>query len=152
METMETIFWLNETCIHPKKNGKKCLVKEKNRLHRHKSSSSCSSWPWFTDNPRVSVYFAGKSQPHCKPGILILRVNLETMETMETMETIFWLNETCIHPKKKKVRNVWLRKKIVSIDANRLHRTKSSSHLRYRPRDYWYPRGWLNIFFIIVYI
>jgi hypothetical protein len=32
--TMETIIWLNETLTRSKKNGRKSLVKEKNRLHR----------------------------------------------------------------------------------------------------------------------
>ena len=52
--TMETIFWLNKTCIRPKKDGIKCLVKGKNRLHRPKSSPGVLFL--VVPSPAISAY------------------------------------------------------------------------------------------------
>jgi hypothetical protein len=129
--SMETIFWLNETCMRPKKNSKKCLVKGKNRLHRPKSSPGAQvfgSAVWF-NACSISI---SQAKVSCRtliryPDILILRnYGWGPWRRFQSMETIFWLNKTCMRPKKNS-------KKCLVKRKNRLHRPKSSPPLQCRP-------------------
>ena len=64
--TMETIFWLNKTCIRPKKDGIKCLVKGKNRLHRPKSSPGVLFL--VVPSPAISAYRGTKGVSSLSTG------------------------------------------------------------------------------------